>query len=614
MKTIHSRYDANEEDLDLSKPRDLDFKRILLCYRPLFEEAGSPFALACWMMLKNGEYVQYLNYEIRAENYSDATTFARDLQCLKLFSKAEFLNTGINKASVAAKEFLRCEQKCRKFNRRARYLGFLSSVKSETVPVFIRAREIISTIIGNVPRFEELSPHFGPGASVGTRNNKTSSYDKLAADGSITADLYTYGKDCLAMYPAWAASISGQNLDDVAGPFSPLSGVRIVPGSVLTFVPKNAKTDRPICTEPLHNGFWQKGVGSYLRKRLKAVGVDLDDQSRNQDLARLGSLTGDLATLDMKSASDLISFELVRELLPYDWFFMLSTLRSSSYTYKDVSGAVTAPIPFAKFSAMGNGFTFELESLIFYAICQAVKEISRSLFVVSVYGDDLIVPADCTALTITTLEEAGFEVSKSKSYTVGLFRESCGADYFDGINVRPYYMKKLNWVSLLRSHNKWVPYVNSGLQALCNNLKSLLPHTIRNYGPCGYGDNHLHTRIRPRRDKTNRVRSWDVVSFNTISVEAVKRYPNDTGARSHAYALYSKAYDARVPSVIQIGERVIKDIHTLRSLAIAASKDGGVDVTPIGDTRKGYFTRRDDIRYKKKRVHLSWIELPLLTW
>lgn len=143
-------------------------------------------------------------------------------------------------------------------------------------------------------------------------------------------------------------------------------------GNKVTTVPKNSKTDRVIAIEPLMNMYVQKGIGGAIRHSLRSVGINLNDQTSNQRLAREGSLQGKLATVDLSSASDSVSLLLVEELLPPDWVAAIKLCRSPCGVLPD--GSV---INYQKVSSMGNGFTFELESLIFWAACSSVCQYLR---------------------------------------------------------------------------------------------------------------------------------------------------------------------------------------------------------------------------------------------
>jgi hypothetical protein len=210
----------------------------------------------------------------------------------------------------------------------------------------------------------------------------------------------------------------------------------------ITTVPKDGTKDRPIAVEPEGNVFLQLGIEGVIRDKLKLVGVNLDSQERNRELARIGSIDRSglsPATLDLSDASDTVSLKLVALLLPKGWFDLLVSVRSPFGLLPDGTALL-----YAKMSSMGNGYTFVLESLVFWSIIAAYVKVhgewrsERRL--VSVYGDDLIFPSYHADGIKAYLTIAGFKVNASKSFTTGPFRESCGADYYDGYNVRPVFL------------------------------------------------------------------------------------------------------------------------------------------------------------------------------
>jgi hypothetical protein len=91
---------------------------------------------------------------------------------------------------------------------------------------------------------------------------------------------------------------------------------------------------------------------------------------------------------------------------------------------------------------MGNGFTFELESLIFYALMRTVSYYRGYQGVISVYGDDLIIPSGMYEDASWVLKEFGFSLNPEKSFAAGPFRESCGGHYHLGEDVTPFYLKR----------------------------------------------------------------------------------------------------------------------------------------------------------------------------
>jgi hypothetical protein len=114
---------------------------------------------------------------------------------------------------------------------------------------------------------------------------------------------------------------------------------------------------------------------------------------------------------------------------------------------------------------MGNGFTFELESLIFWALTRATFEASvikdrgdRRLC--AVYGDDIICPQEMAWYLTTVLNYCGFSVNLDKSFYEGNFFESCGKHFFYGVDVTPVYQKEriTDLASSIRAVNRLVRY------------------------------------------------------------------------------------------------------------------------------------------------------------
>jgi len=268
---------------------------------------------------------------------------------------------------------------------------------------------------------------FGPGASFSLPRAVAFPWSKFETNLDVNPQSVPLALAVLAEQPAWCRSLIEQ-------------GACIVPNAKnrLTTVPKNYKRDRTIAIEPLMGIYIQKGIGAFIRRRLKRVGINLDDQSANQLGAFVGSISGELATIDLKSASDTISIGIVEQLLPPDWFQALEQCRSQL----GVLGSEER-ILYRKFSSMGNGFTFELETLIFWALGSAVSDLlrlkDRRLLV---YGDDIIFPSSHAEEFVEVLEWCGFTPNRKKTHLSGPFRESCGKHYLAGIDVTPFYIRR----------------------------------------------------------------------------------------------------------------------------------------------------------------------------
>lgn len=241
----------------------------------------------------------------------------------------------------------------------------------------------------------------------------------------------------------------------------PCTWVEVVSGSVYFTVPKTSYSLRGAAQEPELNMLCQKGIGSLIRKALKRVRIDLDDQTHNQYLARCGSHTGALATIDLEAASDSVALRLVKDLLPPDWYRFIEMTRSAVITLPDGTQHTVE-----KVSSMGNGFTFELESLIFWALTSSVAELRGCTDRrIGVYGDDIITHHENAPDVINCLAYCGFTVNSEKTWISGPFRESCGAHWYYGVNVTPFFIKEdLEFVEnrfhLINNINEWVYRLN----------------------------------------------------------------------------------------------------------------------------------------------------------
>ncbi len=278
--------------------------------------------------------------------------------------------------------------------------------------------------------------HFGAGSNIDARGE--SFYAKLFSSPLSMSDLqlYRWYRRDITKFPDWEDAEANRLLQ--FGDSEPRSSNR------LTFVPKNDKISRTICVEPTLNTYFQLGLASILERRLRErYGISLHDQpDKNRELARLGSLNGSLSTIDLESASDSISLSMLRFLLPQDFLFWLERYRCREC---EVKGRGT--IPLMMVSSMGNGYTFPLQTIIFASVvaaCYSVKRISRAEYPWGVFGDDIICAASVTRNVIETLAFLGFKVNSDKTFVEGPFRESCGADFFSGVNIRGVYVKSLD--------------------------------------------------------------------------------------------------------------------------------------------------------------------------
>lgn len=262
-----------------------------------------------------------------------------------------------------------------------------------------------------------IKPRHGKGAvAFMGRASLEDKYKALSSDQMLR---YAFGED------TWSCSLVAPKLERV---------------SQTMFVPKSYKTFRTISMEPPTLMYFQQGVwheidrivlrNPYLRNH-----ISFHDQERNRSLAMRGSIERSYATIDLSSASDSVSYELVKQLFRGTRLlrFVVST-RSRETMLPD--GRL---IRLRKFAPMGSALCFPIETMIFAAICELVTRELRVAGDYSVYGDDIIVPTQCAERTMEVLERVGFHVNREKSFYHAncWFRESCGGEFCDGYDVTP---------------------------------------------------------------------------------------------------------------------------------------------------------------------------------
>lgn len=304
-------------------------------------------------------------------------------------------------------------------------------------------------------------------------------------------------------------------------------------------VPKTLKTPRIIAIEPTCMQYMQQAILEPMIQRLESdlVGswlVGFERQEPNQLLARLGSQTGSLATLDLSEASDRVSNQLMYAMTRrYPWVRLgLDATRSRK---ADVPGK--GVIRLAKYASMGSALCFPVEAMvfatvIFYAIEQeqnrplTMRDVMSYRGRVRVYGDDIIVPTDLAECVSRTLNLFGFKVNTNKSFWTGKFRESCGKEYYDGTDVSIVRFRRVfptrrtdveELVSLVAFRN--LAY-GRGLWKTCEYLDHILERILKYFpvvcdcSPALGRHSFLHPRVERTDGKLHRpvVRAYEVTS------------------------------------------------------------------------------------------------------
>jgi len=356
--------------------------------------------------------------------------------------------------AAAIDSFLRAEKLCRITNRRLDYYFFkrdrLAKVDPDLESWLDRAEAYIRNTLGPFEQFLEKIPELvrlTSGAASTRKRSQSMPYLKISRRPTMTRGAEPYIR-AIAKYFGYDKDFK----------------VQYTSHNRVEFVLKTWKTHRTIACEPEGNLPLQLAFDAHAKDQLRKRGIDLSDQVKNQLLARQGSIDGSFATVDMSMASDTEAYNTVAWLFPSDWFRYLSDIRCERTI---VNGNV---VNYAKFSSMGNGTTFTTETLIFSAACHAVGAKTYS-----VYGDDIIIDTDKVQPLLRFLRFLGFIPNTDKSYTEGPFRESCGAHWYEGHLVTPFYLRTWDRRKAVLSHNvNGLATVSSGGGSVWDFLKTLV--------------------------------------------------------------------------------------------------------------------------------------------
>ena len=473
-----------------------------------FDRARS---LTVLLMVRYDEWDQLVTLRCYPSEYcplfQSIDDFRFDYQITELLRKCSDLPLKhVNPESAAIKSYVDSELKCAETNARLSVLAHQmrdwyqpSRHDKRWEGVVKEWRNQVRLILSDLP--SELTPKFSSGSTFDDKRFILPQ-DKMSSRPTCTRDAYEIVEP-FWRHTLWAKSLCVEKSDHSLPKFTL--------GNRFTMVPKDATKHRGICIEPSLNVTYQLSLGTAIRERLRTHGIDLKyGQPLHQRLAQGASMRLDVGTIDLSSASDSICTGLVHLVLPPIWAAALDALRSKhtliqgQWKYNQ------------KFSSMGNGFTFELETLLFYTLALTVAKLcNHQISVCSVYGDDIIIDTPIARHLVTALRFFGFTTNDRKTFIDGTpFRESCGGDFYRGTNVRGYYLEKLptepiDWIKLangirrmagpdLDAFGDLYRYKRSWLRAL-----SHLPTDIRRCrGPSYLGDIVVHD------DRSTWVSTW----------------------------------------------------------------------------------------------------------
>jgi len=317
-------------------------------------------------------------------------------------------------------------------------------------PVAKQARVLISRVLsGLCPR--DIIPRHGPGATA---------TGESTIDKSRFCRLY---KSLDIVYPFTEYFMLGLNhITDELSELGYLDNLEASTAKVV-LVPKDSRGPRLISMEPLEIQWIQQGIREIIYNRVESHWltrghVNFTNQGVNRALALQASRTEEFVTLDMKDASDRVSNELVNYLFAGTQILEgLKATRSEFTLLPDGRN-----VRLNKFASMGSALCFPIEALVFWALSVSVVYLSgrswrHALSTIYVYGDDIILRDKDYDLVMQKLPEYGLMFNPDKCCVKGSFRESCGCDAFNGVDVTPIRLRE-TW-NVTRSASELTSYV-----------------------------------------------------------------------------------------------------------------------------------------------------------
>lgn len=357
-------------------------------------------------------------------------------------------------------------------------------------PVSLKAQALIRGLFRDYDHLRANNKH-GPG--VVSNCALTKKYEANLSDSdafwSNPLSFFYNGQDFWDRY----SRLPHRSIFDFSG--------RKNPSAKVVLVPKDARGPRLISSEPMENQFLQQGIMDYMVSKLEnhvwtGGHVNFTDQTVNQLLAKDASVNLRMSTMDLKDASDLVSWDLVSFL--FDGTSLLPALTAVRSETTLLNGV---PVEQKKHAPMGSAVCFPVMASAIWALLVAnatikfdttISSASESIYV---YGDDIIVPTDWFDSSALCLETYGLKVNRAKSFKGSRFAESCGFDSFDGNDVTPIRLKKVNhtWEETITKENSpfLLTMTKTAMSLYRSGLKEtseILYKSVERYlGPLPYG-------------------------------------------------------------------------------------------------------------------------------
>lgn len=252
------------------------------------------------------------------------------------------------------------------------YYAQKASLDDDRSRVLVLARLLAGMVFDHAD-FRNIRPLHGPGA-VSDAKRGYDKWSKLDSRSTRLCDKYYPMSEWNVPTPEWFDHRSASYTHSVCK---------------LAIVPKDRRGPRVICTQPVGLMWIQQGQLRSLNKAIESSAIlktnrlingescssiQFNDQTKNGSLALESSRTREFATIDLKDASDLISWGLVRYLLNKSNTQFLAASRAM-YVRTRQYGIQRLHM----FAPMGSAMCFPVESLVFWCVAAAATYVQRGV-------------------------------------------------------------------------------------------------------------------------------------------------------------------------------------------------------------------------------------------
>lgn len=529
LKVYHDMFCALYSDIASAYPaiKQTEFARDLKCLHDRFESEGLSFLTktlpklgkAIDLALSSGSVLQTSSFSRRRGSKlprflgwligqflsvngtelvnPNPVALMHTRQLLGFFSKLEMPYAVSDEERVIA-QFIAADEE----------VGLLPHISDPiTVSKIKMASRFLSRTLSNLdPR--DIIPRHGPGSVATGERNPDKPY--FRRDYRNLTEVYPLGEYFYynANHVSERLGPQGLMTSDSCGVLYPWEDLEAGTAKVV-LVPKDTRGPRLISMEPLEYQWIQQGQCERLVKRFEShwltkghLNFTSQEINRSLSLASSAYLSGsptswdlmqsmpacavpkslDLVTLDMKEASDRVSLALVSALFPINWVECLYASRSDSTRLPNGD-----TIKLNKFAPMGSAVCFPVEAACFFFLAVSAImhhkphiKLAEARQRVWVYGDDIICHREDYPVIEQLLTSVGLMLNRSKCCVSGSFRESCGMDAYQGIQVTPLRIRKRTDIALTaQSILAYVSYSNDAYSRGYTTLAWFIENQVR---------------------------------------------------------------------------------------------------------------------------------------